>query len=226
MKLRTAIVAMLIAVQLNVKGQEYQVSIEDRNTTGELTNQANKLLEGKKADEAITLLKKAISIDSTYRNSYLCLYKAYITKKDYSDTAVSYFVKANRIFKEDDELHFYLGEIYRAKDNQIDAMNQYTAAIQLSKKYNEGFYLIPSYYVNRGNCYLKMELYDAAIADYNSSLNLKPNNPYALTNRGVCFIKKGETQNACADWEKSAELGNTYAAKYIEKHCKDKTSIQ
>ena len=219
MGLRILIAGILIAFQVTAHGQSYKVNLEDRNTAVDLTNQANKLLDEKKADEAFALLNKAISTDSTYRNSYLCIYRAYTINRDYASTAIDNLKKAKRIYQKDDELCFYLGEVYRMQNNLIDAMNEYTAAIVFSKKNGEDFYLVPSYYTNRGNCYIKMEMYDSAIADYSYTLKLKPDNASALMNRGICYMKKGDTQNACADWTKSLETGNTSAAKYIDKHC-------
>ena len=222
MKLRLLIIIAFTAIQLNATSQTYEVNLDDRNATIDLTNEAAQKIEGNNATEAIILLTKAIAIDSTYRNSYLALYKAYSMNKDYSATAISNFKKANRIFKEDDELCFYLGELYRMNNNLMEALYEYNAAIQYSKKNGEGFFLVYSYYTNRGICFMKLEMYDSAIADFNKALSLKPNSAAIRVNRGTCLNKKGDRINACIDWKYAVENGIPSAAKYVDTYCKNR----
>jgi len=180
-----------------------------------------KKIEEESPVEAITLLTKAIAIDSTYRNSYLGLYKAYTMNKDYSETAISNIKKANRIFKEDDELHFYLGELYRMNNNLMEALYEYNAAIQYSKKNGEDFFLVYFYYTNRGICFMRLEMYDSAIADFNKALTLEPNSAVIRVNRGTCLNKKGDRINACIDWKYAVENGIPSAVKYVDTYCKN-----
>jgi tetratricopeptide (TPR) repeat protein len=202
--------------------QEYIVEIEDRNKAIELTNQAIDYLDINKTDDAFLLLTKAISIDSTFRSSFLFLFKVYTQNHNYSEKVVLYLKKAKRIFLEDDEISYYLGEIYRMNSEIENAIQEYSYAIKCSKKNGEDFPLVKSYYLSRGNCYFKLNEFDSALDDYNYSLKLNPNNPNALLNRGICLFKKGSVNDACEDWKKSVILGNSAAKSYLDKYCKTK----
>jgi len=219
MNLKGIILIGLTLSQFSSFSQNYNVSGEDRNQTIELTNQGIDAIKENKTDEAFTLLTKAISIDSTFRPSFINLYKVFVQKKDYSEQVITYLNKGKRIFKEDDELSFYLGEIYRVNSNIKKAIQEYSTAIKYSKKNGEDFSLVSSYYVNRGNCYMRTNLVDSALLDYNYALKLNPNLPNVLLNRGICLFKKGNTNEACEDWKKSSTLGSAQAKEYLEKNC-------
>ena len=206
-------------MQFDSFSQEYIVSIDDRNKTIELTNQAIKSIKENKTEEAFSLLSKAISVDSTFRSSYLYLYNVFLQNKDYSEKVILYFKKAKRIFLEDDEISYYLAEIYRINDNLRNAINEYSFAINYSKLNGEEFSLVDSYYYNRGNCYLKMNILDSALFDYNYSLKLKSNQPSVFLNRGICLFKKGNSSKACEDWKMSLILGGSKAKEYLVKYC-------
>lgn len=211
----------LILISFTSFSQTYYVKVEDREKTSNLTNQAIKLIDESKIDDAVSLLIYAISIDSTYHASYLMLYKAYLFDKQYSETAISYLMKGLRIFKEDDELSFYLGEVYRMNSDLINAISKYSEAISQNNINGEDSELLYLYYVNRGTCYYKSDSLDSAISDYDSSIKIKPDYSAAFLNRGICFYKKGNSMAACANWTKAAELGSAPAKEYIEKYCKN-----
>ena len=220
MKLRKTLLFGFIVMQFESFSQEYIVSMEVRNKTIELTNQAINSIKENKPDDAYSFLTKAISIDSTFRPSFLYLYNVFLQNKDYSGKVVFYYKKAQGIFLKDDEIAYYLGEIYRINGDLKNAMLEYSSSINFSKMNGEDFPLVNSYYFNRGNCYLKMNLIDSAIVDYNYSIKLNSNHPSALLNRGICHFKKGNLKEACEDWKKSLILGNSSSKEYLEKYCK------
>lgn len=200
--------------------QDCSVDFEDRNKAINLTNYALKLINIGEFNQAIDILSKAISTDSTFRGVYQTFYKASILSNNYSQEIINNLKRGNRIFIDDDELSFYLAEIYRM-NNEIDsALNLYTYSINLSKVNGEDFELVHLYYLNRGNCFLKKEQYQLAIEDYNYSLKLNPYNANVLSNRGVCFYKIKDNIKACDDWKKSSELGNSYSLQYLKSYCK------
>ncbi len=101
------------------------------------------------------------------------------------------------------------------------AFYEYSKAIEYAKTNGEDFYLVPYYYLNRGNIFLASEKYDSAIIDYNYLLKLNPNSTSALTNRGVAFYKLGENEKACQDWDMAVKKGFDRANEYYQKHCKN-----
>ena len=210
-----------LILQISAFCQAYNISIDDRNAAIDLTNQALKKISENKLDDAFSFLTEAIMIDSVFRPPYLQIYKIGLLNKEYYPKVIIYLQKGKRVFVEDDELSFYLGEIYRLNSDLTNAMIEYSAAISYCKINGEDFHLAHNYYFNRGNCFLKQNQLDSAIVDYSSSLKLQPDYYQALVNRGICFYKKGNSTDACADWEKSTELGCTSANDYIEKYCKN-----
>ncbi len=220
MTFKKILIIPLFLIQSAAYCQTYSVNLEDREKTVNLTNQAFAMLDESKTDEAITLLTNAISTDSTYHPAYLQIYRASLLNKDYSQSAIFYLKKAQRIFQQDDEITFYLGEIYRMNSDLKNAISEYDSAISYSKINGEEFELVHKYYANRGNCYYKMDSLELALQDYNYALQLKPDYIPALLNRGICLYKKGNKQDACSDWGKASAIGSTAAKEYIEKYCK------
>jgi len=193
MRLFILILLSCLHLPFTILGQTtYVVQVEDREKTVALTNEAISKINENALDTAIVYLIKAITIDSTYHPSYVELYKACLQKKDFSQVAISYLLKAKRIFIEDDEIPFYLGEIYRMGNDIENAIFEYTQAIDISKTNGEEFYLVHFYHFNRGNCFAKINSLDLAINDYTYALKLKPDFSAAMTNRGICYFNKKE----------------------------------
>lgn len=218
--MRILLFVVMLGLCYQISAQDYSVDLDDRNETINLTNQAVKQLNNGEFNQAIDVLIKAISVDSTFRGSYQTLYKASILGKNYSSTIIENFKKGNRIFNDDDELSFYLGEFYRLNNDIQSAIQQYTLSINLSKVNGEDFDLVYLYYFNRGNCYLKNEQFQLAIEDYSYSLKLKPNNGNVYVNRGICYLKVTDNLKACDDWKMASELGSSLAFQYFKNNCK------
>lgn len=128
--------------------------------------------------------------------------------------------KGKRIFQENDELNFYCGELYRLNNNYEKAIIEYTNAMKYAKTYGEDFYLVPYYYLNRGNIYLKEGKLKLALNDYNYLLKLDSTSSSGLTNRGIAMYKLGYKDKACHDWKKASENGFAVANNYYQKYCK------
>ncbi|HEX73700.1 MAG TPA: tetratricopeptide repeat protein [Dehalococcoidia bacterium] len=58
----------------------------------------------------------------------------------------------------------------------------------------------------RGNFYCDQGKYEEALANYNWSLELRPDDPATLNNRGVTYAKLGRYDDALADFNRSLEL--------------------
>lgn len=199
---------------------EYIVSFNDRNIAIKLTNEAIKNVKEEKSDEAIDKLFKAISIDSTYRETYLILFQTVSLKPSNSGRVMKALIKGKRIFEEDDELHYYCGEIFRLNFDYDNAILEYDFATKYAKTNGEDFYLVPYYYLNRANCYMKKNNLSKAIEDYNYLVNLKPDFLAGVTNRGICYFKLGKKDEACKDWKNAVDKGYGNANEYYSKYCK------
>jgi len=207
---------------LNVIGQKtIAVSIEDRNLAIRQTKEATAAIKNENYDIALDKLQKSIEKDSTYREAYLQLYQVGNKNLNNSEAIFQGLNKGKRIFEEDDELHFYCGEMYRLNSNFDSALIEYSNAIKYAKTNGEDFYLVPYYYLKRGNIYLKQEQYQLALNDYNYLLKLDPTSTSGLTNRGTTYFKLGEKDKACQDWNNAVNNGFVNANAYLKKYCKN-----
>lgn len=223
MKLKLVIILFLLISKLGVSAQEvYQVSLADKNKAILLTNEAIKMVQADMTDDAFKLLVKAISIDITNRNSYLQLYTVAMNDATHIDTIIPILQKSKKTFQEDDEICYYLGEIYKLKGEVRRAMAEFSMAIAYSKKNGEDFHLVHKYYFNRANICLAKNMISTAVLDYTYALNLKPDYGSAYANRGICLYKMGETEAACKDWKQAVKLGIGQSEEYLKRNCNSK----
>lgn len=197
----------------------YSGSIDSRNAAIQLTNEAISEIKNKNYDSALNKLLASIKTDSTIRETYLRLYQVAIADHEHNAIIIEALNKGKRIFQEDDVLNFYCGEVYRLNANYEKAIIEYTNAMKYAKVYGEDFYLVPYYYLNRGNIYLKTGKLESALDDYNYLLKLDSTSTSGLTNRGITMYKLGYKDEACHDWEKAVKNGFTVANKYYQKYC-------
>jgi len=214
------IAIFLILITEKSFSQDYIVQVNDRNRAIELISQASTFIENNELEKAYITILESITIDSTFRPAYLYLFKIFTLDNLFADKALPFLIKGRNIYNDDDELTFYIAEIYRIKSEYEKAKIEYSKAINLSKNNGENFPLIYLYYLNRGNCNLKLNQIDSAILDYTNSIKLKPNHSNTYYNRGISYYAKGTIDKACEDWSKSLKLGNKNANVYIDKFCK------
>lgn len=223
MKLKTSIIFLLLIMKFGAFSQIHQVSLADKNKAIVLTNQAIEEVKTDNVGEGFNLLIQAIAIDSTNRNSYLQLYRVGMNDSTRIDTAISILQKSKKIFQQDDEICYYIGEMYNLKGEVKRAMAEYSMAIAYSKLNGEDFYLVHRYYFNRANICLAKKMISTAVLDYTYALNLKPDYGAAYANRGICLYKMGEKDAACKDWKEAVKFGVSQAEAYVKKNCENKT---
>ncbi|MFC1549426.1 tetratricopeptide repeat protein [Nitrospirota bacterium] len=110
---------------------------------------------------------------------------------------------ATRAIKEDPAypLPYSLrGAAYNAKDNPVMALHDLDRAIELSSDFSPAF-------VNRGISYMKLKLYDLALLDFESALELEPENITSLVNIAQIFTIENDIPIACLYIEKAVVMG-------------------
>jgi len=218
--MRWLFVILLFSLGLDFLGQtSYTVDVDDRNMALDLMDQARKYLDEEKSKEALSSLLESLSKDSVLRETYLMIYNVWVIDKNCKEVVVDALEKGKRIFSDDDELCFYLAEIFRNSSDYPEAILEYTNATNYAKRNGEDFYLVHYYYFNRANCFMQLKMYDGALHDYDYVLKLKPDFAAAYFNRGVCMYKKGEKKYACLDWQKALEMGYDVSKQYLDKYC-------
>ena len=73
--------------------------------------------------------------------------------------------------------------------------------------------------VEAGDAKYALQDYYGAITDYTKAIGLDPEDSYAYYLRGLAKDVLGYSNGACSDWGKSAELGDTDAAKLVAENC-------
>lgn len=110
------------------------------------------------------------------------------------------------------ELKTILGKYYEIandKDNIIEATKQITREPMKD-----------TYYIVRGLCRIKAQLFDSAIDDFSTALEISPNHEKAYFGRGLAKIYKSQNDSGCLDLKKAKEIGLPEASKAMDKYCK------
>lgn len=196
-----------------------QTDIGEANKAIELLNSANKDIENGEHASAVQKLIASIRLQSNIRETYLSLNTA-CSHTNQTAILKTYLQKAKAIFEEDDELCYYLGNIYQNENNLTKAVQEYTLAIKYSKKNGEDYDLVYAYYQNRASCYLKLNEFAKAIPDFNYALKLNQENGAIYANRGIAYYKTGKRTEACQDWRKAMKLGVSNASVYVKRYCR------
>lgn len=97
---------------------------------------------------------------------------------------------------------------YQRQGKLDEAIADITAAINLAPADLE------HYYNARGNFYLQKKDYDRALADYNQSLRLRPDNAYAWNNAGVARRAKGDYDKAIENTTRAISIDPAYPNAY------------
>jgi hypothetical protein len=72
-------------------------------------------------------------------------------------------------------------------------------------------------YNDRGYGYEKQELFDKAIDDYSTAIELNPNDAVVYNNRGIAYGMQGKLNEAIVDFSKTIELDPKYAEAYYNR---------
>lgn len=196
-----------------------QTNVNEINKPIELINQANQNIEDANYEQAVQELIAAIRLNPNIREAYLSLNTA-CSHTNQNAILKSYLLKAKTIFEEDDEICYYLGNIYQNENNLPKAIQEYSLAIKYSKNNGEDYELVYAYYQNRASCYLKANEFAKAIPDFNYALKLNQENGAIYANRGIAYYKTGKRTEACQDWRKATKLGISSAYAYVKRYCK------
>lgn len=190
-----------------------QMDINAVNKPVELLNSANEDIENGNYTDAVQKLLAAIRLEPKIREMYLSLNTA-CSHTNQISILKQYLIKAKAIFEEDDEICYYLGNIYQNENNFQKAIAEYSLAIKYAQKNGEDFGLVYAYYQNRASCYLKINECSKSIPDFTYALKLNPDNGAIYANRGIAYYKTGKKTEACKDWRKAQSLGIQSAGTY------------
>ncbi len=211
----------ILLILNNSYGQKiYDIEPEVRENSIVINNTAMDMIENENYESATRILEGVILKDPTFHPAYINYYRAGKNITSKTEEVIVVLKDGLEIFEENDELSYYLGNLYQRDGRYPEAIAAYTDAIAFSKINGEDFPLVWAYHFNRGNCHLKSKNFRVAIPDYDYALTLSPDNPDILTNRGYCFYQSDLKTEACLDWTEAKSLGNKQTQKYLDSFCK------
>ncbi len=127
--------------------------------------------------------------------------------------ALQDFTTAIKLDSTNYEAYTNRGFAHDLNGNTEEAIKDYSQAIKLNNKYLLAFY-------NRGAIYMRQKKYEAAITEFTTCINIDANYSTAYLNRGVIYNQMNKNVEACSDWQKTLQLGNKNAEKYLLQYCK------
>lgn len=130
----------------------------------------------------------------------------YYNAKEYN-LAIPEFQKAISTEPTNHELYFYLGMCYK-EEQGTNAVDAFKKAIEFKPDYVIA-------YVNLGNTYLKMKMYQKAVEVLREAVKLDPNYNEALLNLGSAYVMVKEYRAAINILEKAAKMGMDAKAYYV-----------
>jgi tetratricopeptide (TPR) repeat protein len=211
---------LLLLISLSGHSQMiYDVDVQIRENSIVINEVAMDMIDNENYEKAAKLMEKVIEDDPTFHPAYLNFYRAGSQVPSKKEKVIQVLREGLKIFEEDDEMSYYLGNILQRENRLAEAIKAYSDAIAFSKVNGEDYPLVWAYHFNRGNCYLKTNQFSKAIPDYTYALDLSPDNPDIFTNRGFCFYKTDKKSEACLDWNEAVKFGNKSTNKYIQSFC-------
>ena len=119
-------------------------------------------------------------------------------------------IKANKLKKAEKIIHE--GLVYHAKNKDLllSLVEIYKRIISFNKNYAE-------VYVNLGNVYRELNMYEESLAAYNNAIKLKPNLAEIYANRGNVLQDLKKYQEALEDYDKAIDIKPDYAEAYSNK---------
>jgi serine/threonine protein kinase/tetratricopeptide (TPR) repeat protein/TolB-like protein len=167
----------------------------------------------KRVQSAVDLYQQAIKKDPGFALAYAGLADASISiynlSKDasWSQKALSAAQQAQTLNDEIPEVHFALGNVYRATGKTSEAIVELKRALQLAPNSDEG-------YQRLANAYLAAGQKDDALHAYQQAIDVNPNYGLNYTRLGIAYNQLGDYQKALGALNRAVELMPDDASAY------------
>ncbi|NEQ39274.1 MAG: tetratricopeptide repeat protein [Okeania sp. SIO3I5] len=196
--------------------RDYEAAIADFNKAIELKpddasyyeDRGDAYFEIGEKQKGIKDYDKAISLDPESAYKYYNWRGVKLYRLEDYEAAIADYNKAIEL-KPDRALYYKnRGNAYFEIGAKQKGIKNYDKAISLDSESAH------KYYNWRGNKLYSQRDYEAAIADYNKAIELKPDRALYYENRGDAYFKIGEKQKGIKDYDKAISLDPDSADKY------------
>jgi Tfp pilus assembly protein PilF/4-amino-4-deoxy-L-arabinose transferase-like glycosyltransferase len=151
-----------------------------------------------KLDEAVSALKKSLSIDPYGVEAHYNLGNVYFARGLFNQ-AINEYKEALKINPDFAEAYNNLGMVYGKQELLDEAISQFTNVLTADPDFADAYY-------NRGTAYGKKGLLDEAIADLKKSLSINPEDSKALFNLGLAYHRKGMREEAIPQFKRAIAI--------------------
>ena len=188
------------------KIREEIVTIDKETLYAQKLDEANKLMEAAKYENAALVYTEIIKLNPNDSNTYFSRGYAYDGLKQY-ERAIQDFDNAIQINPNYAEAYYSRGLTYYFLEQYEQAIQDFNKALQLNPNYAEA-------YNHRGTVYAKLGQYDQSIQDCDKAIQINPNYAEVYYNRGLDYALIGNFNQAIEDVTKAIQLKPNYAVAY------------
>ena len=162
---------------------------------------------------AIENYQKAIAVNPNYHNAYYNLGLIYLAKKDYQQ-AITQFNKIIELPYNEGNFSAYNGLCYSlGQENKFaEAISNCELAIKIKPKDD-------NIYDTLGTVYFTQKDYNNALLNYQTAINLNPDNSEAQQHLAETFAITGKCTEANTHLELALKLDNTIDKINVQKYC-------
>lgn len=168
----------------------------------ELLNQANKLRESQKYEEALALYDRALQLDPKLKSARW--------GQCYGLNVLQRYDEAIKTCDQALSLEPSYPEALNSKGYALNALKRYPEALST---YEQALKIKPDYLealVNQGATLYSMQQYDEAVAVYDKVLEIKPDDPGAWNNKGAVLEALNKYQAAIEAYDKAVQFKPDY----------------
>lgn len=149
--------------------------------------------------KAIEQFQIAVEREPDYYDAYIILGSLSAAQGD--SIAIDYYKNALRILPDSYEAYYSIAMFYQVNDNPEQAIETYKQMLNISRN------SFPNVFFNLG--YIEMIFYgefNAAIAYFDSAIQIQENYPAAYCNVGYCYEQLNDKSNAEFNYKKALQL--------------------
>ncbi len=211
-KILFLLTSLLFVIQFSTAQKEYiNRKIAQKNYEGYL------LMQQEKYDSALFLFNEALTEDSEaffiYQNRALC----HLMLKDTAN-AISDYKTNIRLEPQNAESCYALGNIYKARQDSVNAKNLFLQSIEKSDTSFSQVKLVYMYNFIARVCF-EDGRFDSALVYFNKVKFYKPYDSNSFINSAACNFLLDSTANFCNDLEKAYVLGGAVTCKILSSFC-------
>ena len=165
----------------------------------------NRYTREKRWDEALSILRKWIAID-TSGDAHYFMGVIYANKyndtqdKEYADSAIVYFEESLKLNPDNSDTYYNLGNLYAQLKQYDKAIEEFEKATELNPNDEEAWYLLAVMCI-------QAESYEKALDAISKAIEINPNKAEYYTVRSGIHWKLGNKEASIQDMNKAKELG-------------------